>query len=185
MAYTRPWNSATPAGTLAANQIDNALREKLVDLEERLNTLIGNSNWSSGVDPVIDGITIKSLLALTTALTSPSTLNVTTLLNVNRQFTQGVIVNGGNGATLTYNWADSNFQSNSRSVSSQTIVFTNALPGTMKIFLTWLNTGLSTTWPANLIWAASAPVSTLNVLCLIDITYDGATFYASYVNYPV
>src|SRR6266498_1975426 len=36
MAFTRGWNNATPPGTRAAKQIDDAIRELKVDLSERL-----------------------------------------------------------------------------------------------------------------------------------------------------
>lgn len=49
MAYTRGWSDGTPAGSRAANQIDDAIREFKVDLHERMNTLC--VDWA--VDPVV------------------------------------------------------------------------------------------------------------------------------------
>lgn len=43
MAFTRGWNNATPAGTRAANEIDDAIREFKVDISERLISKIFNS----------------------------------------------------------------------------------------------------------------------------------------------
>lgn len=40
MAYTRDWNNATPAGTRAAKEIDDAAREHKVDIYERFLTLL-------------------------------------------------------------------------------------------------------------------------------------------------
>lgn len=40
MPYTRAWNNATPPGTRAAKEIDDAIREFKVDVDERLETLI-------------------------------------------------------------------------------------------------------------------------------------------------
>lgn len=34
--YTRNWDSTSPVGSRAANEIDDAIREKLVDIEERV-----------------------------------------------------------------------------------------------------------------------------------------------------
>lgn len=50
MPYTRAWNEATPAGTRAANQIDDAIRELKVDIRERMETTLV-VDWD--VDPVV------------------------------------------------------------------------------------------------------------------------------------
>lgn len=42
MAFTRNWSSATPLGSTAANQIDDKIREKMVDIEERLESAFVN-----------------------------------------------------------------------------------------------------------------------------------------------
>lgn len=57
MAYTRSWNDATPAGTRAANQIDDAIREFKVDVHERMDDVV--DDWTA--DPVVpkDSITGK------------------------------------------------------------------------------------------------------------------------------
>lgn len=49
MAYTRSWSDATPAGTRAANQIDDAIREFKVDLHERMDDIV--DDWAA--DPVV------------------------------------------------------------------------------------------------------------------------------------
>jgi len=49
MAYTRSWNDATPAGTRAANQIDDAIREFKVDVHERMDDIV--DDWTA--DPVV------------------------------------------------------------------------------------------------------------------------------------
>jgi hypothetical protein len=50
MPYTRSWNDATPAGTRAANQIDDAIREFKVDLHERMDSTF-SEDWTA--DPVV------------------------------------------------------------------------------------------------------------------------------------
>lgn len=50
MAYTRSWNDGTPAGSRAANQIDDAIREFKVDLHERMDSALV-TDWST--DPVV------------------------------------------------------------------------------------------------------------------------------------
>lgn len=50
MSYTRAWSDATPAGTRAANQIDDAIREKCVDVHERMDTTF-SVDWTT--DPVV------------------------------------------------------------------------------------------------------------------------------------
>lgn len=40
MSYTRAWDATTPLGTRAAREIDDSIREKMVDLEERLTTIL-------------------------------------------------------------------------------------------------------------------------------------------------
>jgi len=59
MPYTRSWNEATPAGTRAANQIDDAIREFKVDLRERMNSTLVN-DWT--VDPVVAKSAISGLV---------------------------------------------------------------------------------------------------------------------------
>lgn len=49
MPYTRVWSDATPAGSRAANEIDDAIREFKVDVRERMNSFI--VDWLA--DPVV------------------------------------------------------------------------------------------------------------------------------------
>jgi hypothetical protein len=74
MAYSHTWSVSIPAGTLPANQIDTAIQQTRLDLQERCNTIIG-SGGSMSSDPVIDGTTVKSLTDLTTAVNSKTTLS--------------------------------------------------------------------------------------------------------------
>lgn len=59
MPYTRGWNDGTPAGSRAANQIDDAIREFKVDLHERMDSALV-VDWLT--DPVVakDSILGKS-----------------------------------------------------------------------------------------------------------------------------
>lgn len=50
MSYTRGWSDATPAGSRAANQIDDAIRELKVDLHQRFDSVL-SVDWTT--DPVV------------------------------------------------------------------------------------------------------------------------------------
>lgn len=50
MAYTNPWNPASPAGTDPASSIDDRIREIKLALNERLDQVIANFS-NDGVDP--------------------------------------------------------------------------------------------------------------------------------------
>jgi len=56
MAYSRGWSDSTPAGSRAANQIDDAIREKCVDIHERMDSTFAN-DWTA--DPVVAKPEIK------------------------------------------------------------------------------------------------------------------------------
>lgn len=56
MAYTRGWSDGTPAGSRAANQIDDAIREFKVDLHERMDSTFA-VDWTA--DPVVARDEIK------------------------------------------------------------------------------------------------------------------------------
>jgi hypothetical protein len=74
MTYTRAWSTSIPAGSRAANQIDSAIQEARLDIQERNNTIIG-SGGNMSTDPVIDGSTVMSLTDLTTAVNTKTTLS--------------------------------------------------------------------------------------------------------------
>lgn len=67
MTYTHVWSNNIISNATDAKLIDDKINQALVMIEERMNTLIGNSNWSTGIDPVINGSSILSMLALTNA----------------------------------------------------------------------------------------------------------------------
>lgn len=78
MPYTNTWSSASPVGsTTLAKDIDNEIRKARKDIEERMDTIIGSSAWSSATDPVINNTTIKNLSTLTTDLGTKPTINAT------------------------------------------------------------------------------------------------------------
>jgi len=52
MPYVRTWDASSPLGSEDADLIDDFFREKLTDIEERLNTIIG-ADGSMSDDPVI------------------------------------------------------------------------------------------------------------------------------------
>lgn len=50
MAYTRTWNEATPPDTAAANTIAQLIRNKSIDMRERLNSVLGITDFT--IDPL-------------------------------------------------------------------------------------------------------------------------------------
>lgn len=64
MPYTRVWNSSTPSGSEDADQIDDLIRDKLVDIEERLITIIGaDGNIADPTEIVPATHTLSALVA--------------------------------------------------------------------------------------------------------------------------
>lgn len=54
MAYTRSWNNTTPAGTRAAKEIDDAIREAKVDIYDRILSLLDTANGATiDDDPLV------------------------------------------------------------------------------------------------------------------------------------
>lgn len=51
MAYSAVWSEAVPAGSLAASDIDQAIRDAKRDIRERLSTVFGMADWSA--DPLV------------------------------------------------------------------------------------------------------------------------------------
>lgn len=49
MPYTNAWSDNTPLGTLAANQIDESIRQLRLDIHERMNMIV--VDWEA--DPVV------------------------------------------------------------------------------------------------------------------------------------
>lgn len=52
MAYTRAWSSASPLGTRPAKEIDDAIREKMLDLQERINSILATGT-TIDTDPLV------------------------------------------------------------------------------------------------------------------------------------
>jgi hypothetical protein len=75
VAYTNVWSSTAPLGSVSAATLDDELRKVRKDIEERLDTLIGQANFSGATDPVIDGTTIKDLKVLTSQITTINSTN--------------------------------------------------------------------------------------------------------------
>lgn len=75
MAYTNTWTTNHPvSGNNLAKNLDDAIRQHRLDIEERMDGLIGDTNWSTADDPIIDGSTIKSLKTLTTDVATIQTV---------------------------------------------------------------------------------------------------------------
>lgn len=53
MAYTDIWNESAPAGSAAANTVDDQIRQLKLDLRERINTILGVAIGTAFADPLI------------------------------------------------------------------------------------------------------------------------------------
>lgn len=51
MAYSAAWSEAVPAGSLAAQDLDQAIRDAKRDIRERITGLFGMADWSA--DPLV------------------------------------------------------------------------------------------------------------------------------------
>lgn len=81
MAYTNAWTNNW-LGTNPANTIDNRISQALLDVEERMDNILGDDAWSAGDDPTIDGTILQDIKTLTASSLS------------------GFITKAGNVATL-------------------------------------------------------------------------------------
>jgi hypothetical protein len=52
MPYANSWDETFPAGTLAADQIDEAIRYWATAVRERLNDVLGITDWATAVQPI-------------------------------------------------------------------------------------------------------------------------------------
>lgn len=52
MAYSRAWSNVTPSGSALANTVDDEIRNLRVDIQERLDTILGAGKWAT--DPIAD-----------------------------------------------------------------------------------------------------------------------------------
>lgn len=78
MAYTNAWSHSIPAGTDAANTLDTIIQQARLDLEQRINTILGSATSMLASDPIVNGTTNKDLTALTTLATAAAAA-ITTL----------------------------------------------------------------------------------------------------------
>ena len=70
MPYTRVWDPDTPLGTEDADQIDDWIRDKLLDIQERFNTILG-ADSDMFDDPVVAaGYDLSALYAATKSITA-------------------------------------------------------------------------------------------------------------------
>lgn len=51
MAYTNVWNTTNPVGSDPASNADDDIRKLRLDIQERMDTVLGTGNWT--VDPVV------------------------------------------------------------------------------------------------------------------------------------
>jgi hypothetical protein len=63
MAYTRTWNNATPAGTRAAKEIDDAIREAKVDIYDRIISLLDTENPDTPATIDDDPLVLKPMFS--------------------------------------------------------------------------------------------------------------------------
>jgi hypothetical protein len=55
MAFTNPWSNIIPAGSDPANTADDEIRQLRLDIDERMDTIVGD--WSA--DPIVNLTTIR------------------------------------------------------------------------------------------------------------------------------
>jgi hypothetical protein len=53
MAYTNVWSNAIASDSTVSNLIDDRINRVLIDVEQRMDDVLGNTNWTTGVDPVV------------------------------------------------------------------------------------------------------------------------------------
>ena len=78
MPFTRVWSSTTPTGSEDAGTIDDLIREKLVDIQERMDQIVGNTSWSTGTDSIVDGTVVRALTTLASQVDTKPTINAST-----------------------------------------------------------------------------------------------------------
>lgn len=110
MSYSNAWNEATPAGSAAANTIDDNLRQIKLDLRERVNSMIGAAIGTALADPVVPaGTDLTSLKSVNdTQSTNITTLqgltgsqNLSLWLPWNVGFVEDLVVTFGSGTVST------------------------------------------------------------------------------------
>lgn len=124
MAYTRVWNTAEPTNDDLAASLDDIIRNLKVDLQERLNTILGVPNGTAFSDPIISFYDAgNSGTTKTIDWLNGPVQKVTMTGNCTFSFTNAVAGRpyvlimdqgaGGFSATLTgWNWGDSSFVPN-------------------------------------------------------------------------
>ncbi len=77
MAYTNAWTNAVPAGSDAANTIDDQIRRLRLDINERMTDLV--DNWDS--DPVVskNDADLTAIVSVNTTQTTNIATNVTNI----------------------------------------------------------------------------------------------------------
>jgi hypothetical protein len=98
MAYANPWSHTIPPGTADANTLDTIIQQVRLDVEQRMDTLIGSSGDMND-DPVIDGVNALDLTALTTLANSKTTLAGLTTDQLIKATSAGTVGNAGVTAT--------------------------------------------------------------------------------------
>lgn len=62
--FSNVWTAVRASDSTYQIDVDNVINRLAVDIQERMDQIIGNSRWSSGTDPIVDGTVVKSLIAL-------------------------------------------------------------------------------------------------------------------------
>lgn len=202
MAYTRVWTNVRASNATTASTIDDKINELSEDISQRMADVLGNSNWSSAIDPVIDGTVLKSIKDLTAgnvttlaaliSVTAPLITATTTLYARSKRLSGGGYSNGSTGsAVLDLNLSSHIIDWNNAIVVSFTNQSLIQAFDTFKwtILLHVNNTSGSTTltWPANVKWTAAGPPTNDAVTSdyLIEFTYDGTYHYGSWQKWTV
>lgn len=116
MAYTHTWNSTTPLGSAAAADLDANIRDLKLDIEERLDDLLGIASFTA--DPLVATLLRLNRQALTKILIGSTSTTVrdsadsidlatfkTTGVDFPLQFGPNATISGGLvGTTLTFNF---------------------------------------------------------------------------------
>lgn len=205
MTYSVSWDEAIPSGTSAANQIDTFITNDKIAVRERMNDLLGTTDWATA-DPVkglklnLAGGAASSIVPGATSfairdsgdarnnflVTEAGDISPYRNLNVPdgqawvTRYTQTV------AATTTVNWNNGNVQYLSMGASITSLTLSNPQAGaTYLLEIKQGGSGAYTiTWPASVIWAGgTAPTLTTTVgrTDIIALYYNGTSYVASVV----
>lgn len=186
--YSNIWSNNIADDNTELRDIDAKLNRILTDVQERMNTIVGNANWSSGVDPVIDGSVIKTLLALSNfvnSYTTPDVLTVATKLTVTKKLVQSLHIHSASpwnsATTYTVDWNNGNLQIASLRSSGVNVAFINNEAGIYHLILD-SDSAYTLTWSSTVKWKDGVALSSTlsSKRYRIKFIYDTVYLLASY-----